>query len=292
MQIFIAITLIVVGVALFLAKKNIKDDDLERAANVGSVIATFAGIIILAFYTSAIGSSGNFPTLPQEKISITPTLALSLTPMVTLVPSYTPSPSITPSPTVSIPTITPSPSDTPQPTNTPRPESLSINFTHGMPDTVKPIYGNYSFIGGALVTSDQVADWTLLEIGDDNWQNYQVYIETERSGSCFGPDAFNISAHAKDQDNMVMLGWNYCEGQWWEYLNGNRLARGYELPGFAGGSNGKFNVRYVADGGNFSVYINSKKFSEYYDERFVTGKIYILLHHRITLYSILITPLP
>jgi hypothetical protein len=57
MQIILAILLIIIGVVLFLAKRSIGNEDLGRAANVGSIVATIAGIIILAFYTAALGST-------------------------------------------------------------------------------------------------------------------------------------------------------------------------------------------------------------------------------------------
>jgi len=57
MQIVLAILLAIIAAILFLSKKAITNDVLERAANAGGVVAAVAAIIVLAFYTSTIVSS-------------------------------------------------------------------------------------------------------------------------------------------------------------------------------------------------------------------------------------------
>ncbi len=68
MQIFIAVFLLVVGVVLFLAKGIIRNDDLERAANVGGIVATIAGIIVLAFYTAPLIANTKETSRPPDEI--------------------------------------------------------------------------------------------------------------------------------------------------------------------------------------------------------------------------------
>lgn len=87
MQIIIAILLLIIGVGLFLAKTTIGNEGLERAANVSSIIATIAGILILAFYTASLGSRVAPATVTPSNIPTFPTLTLATTP---LTPASTP----------------------------------------------------------------------------------------------------------------------------------------------------------------------------------------------------------
>ena len=66
MQIALAIFLAIIAIILFSLKKLISNEALERAANVGGVIAIIAALLILAFYT---------PNPQKPPIGITPSAA-------------------------------------------------------------------------------------------------------------------------------------------------------------------------------------------------------------------------
>jgi hypothetical protein len=56
MQITLAILLAVIAIVLILSKRLLSNDALERAANATGIVAAVAALIVLAFYTSSLGS--------------------------------------------------------------------------------------------------------------------------------------------------------------------------------------------------------------------------------------------
>jgi hypothetical protein len=211
-----------------------------------------------------------------------------------------------PASTVAVPTeaatnTLPAPTDTPQPTNTQVPSDtsqptatlsfspLTIDFSKGLADLgyIQVIYGTFRFVNGEFFSVDRV----LLSVGLDDWKNYSVEYESHRDGSCWGHDAHGVAAHAIDVDNLIMFGWNYCGTAWYEWVNGTRNVVD-EMDGFAGGAGAVVKIKYVAEDGSFSAYINGRKWGDYIDEKFTKGKIYILMHTDTYIDNIVIRPLP
>ena len=97
MQILLAVILFVIATVLFIARKKIKNEDLERAANIGGIIATIAALIVLAFYTVSPkpgdeSQETSVPVYAPVILTDTPafTLTYTATPPATLSPSPTP----------------------------------------------------------------------------------------------------------------------------------------------------------------------------------------------------------
>jgi hypothetical protein len=112
MQILIAVLLVILALVLFVFKKWLPNEALERAANVSGIIATAAGIVVLAFYTASLGSRAE-PT-PLATVDIPTATSLleipSETPPATaspVLPSATWTPSATLTATEAPPSATP-----------------------------------------------------------------------------------------------------------------------------------------------------------------------------------------
>jgi len=56
MQIVAVVLLTILAITLFLSKKSLPNEALERVANVSGVVATITALLVLAFYTASIGS--------------------------------------------------------------------------------------------------------------------------------------------------------------------------------------------------------------------------------------------
>lgn len=107
MQIIAALLLLLIAILLFLARKKVQTEDLERASNIGSIISTLAALTVLAFYTASLNSTTSAgmatPMLTATLLPHTPTrtseFIFTATSTMTPVPSPTSTPTLVPSPT-------------------------------------------------------------------------------------------------------------------------------------------------------------------------------------------------
>ncbi len=205
MQILLAIILIVIAVILFLYKP-IKNDDLERAANVGGVIATIAAIVVLAFYTASLDSNGeqvNPSTTVNPTIVIDDTLVPLSTPHVTPIPSETTTPTETLAPTVTFTaTITATP-------------SIVLPFTDNFDNGISPVWktttGTWRTINGQL-TADPSDDYSIIFVGDENWTDYTIDVDVHKYNVNSGYPV-GIIVRAKN-GNYLMYKMNCCSTDW------------------------------------------------------------------------------
>jgi hypothetical protein len=200
-------------------------------------------------------------------------------------PTNPPTSTITALPPASTP-ITPTSS--PTETVTPKPPALfETSFDNGWPDGMDVDRTKVDLVNGELLAHD----FTLLSFGDDTWKNYQVEYEARKHTYCFGLKNNGVAAHAIDQDNMVMFSWNYCETGWFELVNGDwiTITSGRDIIANPGTI---IKIRLVAEGGNFTVYINNKKDSSYFNEKYTQGKAYILVSSSSVIDNIRISELP
>lgn len=215
----------------------------------------------------------SLPTISVVSRTPTETQTPTDTPTITFTPTFTPIPTAT---------FTPSPSMTA--TLSPLFEG---SFDQGLPNGMRLVYGDIDFINGQLLAHNS----TLLSIGDDSWKNYEVEYKTKKHTYCWGLQNNSIGAHAIDQDNMVMFSWNYCQTGWFEITNGNW--KQINTSGGVPANPGSFiTIRYVAQNGDFSVYINNQKFSEYFNDKYTQGKVYIQLSDQSVIDSIRVNLLP
>jgi len=140
MQIFLAAILFIVAIALFISKRLIKNDDLERAANIGSLIAAIAALIVLAFYTSSPTSKENQRTpIPPEFLTPINSSIVS-TEISTATPTY-----------ISTSTI-----------------DLTPTATYS--EAIVTMSNFYSWINNAKTPKDLINSWNLETSGPNGFQ--------------------------------------------------------------------------------------------------------------------------
>ena len=164
---------------------------------------------------------------------------------------------------------------------------FETSFDSGMPDGMELVYGDIDFVEGELLAHEL----TLLSIGEDTWENYQVEYETRKHTYCWGLKNNGIAAHANDLENMIVWSWNYCEAGWFELVDGDWVKiTGSKSVGVDPGKS--VTIRLVAENGNFTIYTNNIKRTSYYDEKYTQGKVYIVLHNHSVIDNIYISRLP
>ena len=207
MQILLAIILIIIAVALFLSKSSIKNDDLERAANVGGVVATIAAIVVLAFYTTSI----NPPKIPPPVVD---TLTNTLLPT-----GLPPSPTETPTITLTS-TFTPTATLAPTQTNTPTLTSTSTptlmlpfldNFDNGIDSHIwKTLSGVWRTIDGRLV-ADPSRNPSKIIVGDKDWKNYVVEVDVYAMSAAGYPVGIIVRS---SNGKSLMFRTDCCDTDW------------------------------------------------------------------------------
>jgi|CXWL01.1.fsa_nt_gi hypothetical protein len=155
------------------------------------------------------------------------------------------------------------------PTSPPQPTSLfQDNFDTGLSPAWQIVSGNPMVVNNLLTTDKD----TWLTIGDNGWTNYTIEFEAN-AASCWMSAGYNtIGVRVQDTNNMIAWRWSVCESVWYIAENGNWK----EVPNSKSDGVGDYAVVPVvitADGGQFTVYINGKKISSFYDTRFQQGKI-------------------
>jgi hypothetical protein len=246
-----------------------------------------AGLLVLVL---AVGSflleRCTIPPPPPPTPTFTSTQEVPVTETPTSLPTVSPTLAFTDTPTL---TVTPqTPTLTPTETATPQPAVLfETTFDQGLPEGMERLYGNIDFVDGELVAHDL----TLLAIGEDTWKNYQIEYDARKHPACFGLKENGIAAHAISPENMVMWSWNYCETGWFEIVNGEwtDIAHGEGLPVNPGTMN---TFKLVANNGNFEIYINNRKISTYFNDKYLQGKAYILVSDSSVIDNVRVSQLP
>ena len=229
--------------------------------------------------------AGAMQSPPPQIATNTVVPQLTDTPLVifteTSLPTNT---AIPPTPTTPPATATLTPTETP----TPEPPALfETSFDQGLPAGMEKVYGSIDFIDGQLLSHES----TLLSIGNDDWGNYQIEYEARKPAFCWYFQTNGIAAHAIDQENMIMFSWEYCDSGWYEMVDGkwttiNTGISKISKPGLT------FTMKYIAEGGNFSVYVDNVKITSYFSEKYTKGKVYILMYKDSVIDNIRISSLP
>ena len=169
MQIITTVLLAILAIALFSSKKLLSNDTLERAANVGGVVATIAALLVLAFYTTSIGSK-------EEQATTPPVAGSALTPSPRLTDIPIPSDTLIPTNTLTA-TLPPPTATVIPPSPTP---AIQLPFEDAFDLRPKPewesIAGTWRVVDGHLVPDINDARHQIILVGDDNWKNYTVSV--------------------------------------------------------------------------------------------------------------------
>lgn len=244
-----------------------------------------AGLLFLVFLVAAflLGRGINPPPPPPTPLP-SATQQIPVTETFTTLPTGSPTLAFadTPAPTATPQTPTLAPSDTAIPTT----DLLIATFDQGLPNGMELVYGDIDFVNGELVAHD----FSLLAIGDDTWENYQIEYDARKHTYCFGLENNGISAHAIGPEDMIMWSWNYCESGWFKFTGRWELIafddRNLANPGTV------VNIRLAAEGGNFSVYVNSIKHSTYFDDKYLQGKAYLYVSDSSVIDNVRVSQLP
>jgi hypothetical protein len=204
-------------------------------------------------------------------------------------PSETRMPTLTDTPIPFTPTNpTPTLTNLPTETATLQPSALfETDFESGFPAGMEYVRDDLDIVNGELIAHE----YTLLGFGNETWKNYQVEYEARKNPYCWQLQNNGVAAHALDQEDMAMWSWNYCETGWFEIVNGNWTIIAHEdgLPVNPGTMN---TIKLVANNGNFEIYINNRKVSSYFDDKYLQGKAYILVTNSSVIDNIRISQLP
>lgn len=244
-----------------------------------AVLLGCAAVGVLAYWLGQQNTPTPTPILASATLEILATETLLAIPTDTSIPAFTATPTQTSIPET--PTSTPTKAVTPKP-----PALFETSFESGLPAGMEMVYGDIDFVNEELVAHD----FTLLAIGEDTWQNYQVEYDARKHTYCFGLENNGISAHTIGPENMIMWSWNYCESGWfkftgkWETISFDD--RNLANPGTV------INIRLVAEGGNFTVYVNSIEHSSYFDEKYLQGKAYLYVSDSSVIDNVRVSELP
>ena len=228
-----------------------------------------------------------FPVEPTSPLTETPnpppTKTTAADVLETTLPTST-NTTLPPTPTSLPPTSTPTPTETIQPT----PSALfESDLDSGMPEGMDMVYGEVNFVNGKLIAQES----TLLSVGNENWNNYEVEYETKKHTYCWGLKGNGVSAHAADPYNMVIWSWNYCESAWYELVNGEWEIIEGSKQGNIANPGSTIKVRLVAEGGKFTLYVNNQLRSSIIMDDYSQGKVYILLSGQSVVDNILVSHL-
>ena len=270
MQILLAIILMVIAVVLFLSKSSIKNEDLERAANVGGVVATIAAIVVLAFYTTSINPQNTPPPPVVETLTDTlmPSEALTdltETPTITLTSTLT-------STVTSTPTLTNTP--TLAPTSTPTLMlPFSDNFDKGIDlDIWNILSGEWRTIDGRLVADPSRNPSTII-VGDKDWKNYVIEVDVYAMSAAGYPVGVIVrSANGKS----LMFRTDCCDTDW-ILLDGasEQIIAHVDEGGleFKLGEYVKSHILVEVIDQTFTGYIDGKQYLQVTDPTTQTGKV-------------------
>jgi DNA-binding CsgD family transcriptional regulator len=209
----------------------------------------------------------------------------------------TPQPSVAPTSTLtavpsSTPTITQTPAPSQTPTETPVPSpTLTIlmrdTFDDGL-DQWQVLTGDPLIVNGELTGKEGQTSW--LATGDPNWRNIKVEILTTPTGcAAYYDTPIFIAVRFVDMNNMLGFKYDSCTFIWYEKVNG----RWSIIPNTQAKASGEQQtIDIIANGDQYSAYTQGMQINSFYDNKFKSGRVAVLIGEGMTIDEITIYQLP
>jgi hypothetical protein len=172
--------------------------------------------------------------------------------------------------------------DAPQPANTSLSFPLETDFSQGLPGWIHELGDNLSFEGSP--THLLALEDTVLEIGNDDWQNYSVEYDVEHNTSCLGFGDDKISIYATDEGNMILFLWSHCNSRWDEMVSGKqeKISEGDNIIKHED----RLTLKLSKENNHFQAFVNGILTADILDTKYSQGKAYIFINKGVKIYRI------